>query len=276
MGSPEISHCDMSYVFVYSSYTKGLGMATITVRVDDDTRDALQEKAQDQGVSLSDMVRGLLREAVVPVRSADHLDSFSPDTLPASERQVLALLHRILARVLPADANEVDGDLAYQLKRARVLEEGYTKEYDTEFIGIQKELSPRDCARVMDILDMFRIIDYSIDHLAKEGTPLDAAMAEDLRYQGFDLNDALEGQMAEYVRFLVEGGRWTERLQFIQATNGGNSHMSTLDLYLRMLAEYRRIKDGRRRLDLTDYLLGADELQRLALSMTHPSHRPGR
>lgn len=128
----------------------------------------------------------------------------------------------------------------------------------------------------MDILDMSRIIDYSVDHLAQEGNLIDAAMAEGLCYQGFALNDALEWQMAEYVRFPVKGGRWTERLEFIEATNGGNSLMSTLDLYFRMLAEYRRIKDGRRRLDLTDYLLSTAELQQLALSMIHPSHRPGR
>ena len=87
------------------------------------------------------------------------------------DRQVLSLLHRILARVLPEDANDVDGDLEYQLKRAKILEEGFAGEYWLEVAGFSTELSKRDCGRVSDILQMFRIITFSIDHLQNDGTP---------------------------------------------------------------------------------------------------------
>jgi uncharacterized protein YfbU (UPF0304 family) len=249
-------------------------MATLTVRVDDDTRDALQEKAQNEGLTLSDLIRGLLLEAVVPVREeVGYVDGYSPDSLDPKDRQMFSLLHRILARVLPEDANDSDGDAAYQLERARVLEAGYTLEYNMEFYGIQNELSPRDCARVMDILDMFRTIDDSIARLAEDGTPIGAEIAEDLRYRGFDHNRPLEAQMAMYVRYMVENERWEERRDFVLGRESGNSHMPTLDLYLRMLSEYRRLMDSRPRFPGSAYLLSEDELQRIAAEMTHPANR---
>ena len=253
-------------------------MASITVRIDDETRDALDEMARLEGVSLSDFVRGLLREAVVPViddeagRQGDGSEN-TPDSLSTQERQTLSLLHRILARVLPEDSNDVDGDPAYQLERAKVLEAGYVNEYGTEFAGIQEELSRRDCARVMDILDMFRIVEYSVSELATAEEPLDPSVISRLQFRGFDHNDSLEGKMADYVEFLIDSGRWTEREEFVKGPRHGNSHMQVLSVYLRMLTEYRRIGERRRKTSRTEYLLSASELSQIAESSIHPSRR---
>ena len=47
-----------------------------------------------------------------------------------------------------------------------------------------------------------------------------------------------------------------------------------LDTYLRMLAEYRRIMDSRKRgFGRLDYLLSLEELERIADARVHPSHR---
>jgi len=47
-----------------------------------------------------------------------------------------------------------------------------------------------------------------------------------------------------------------------------------LDTYMRMLAEYRRVMDGRQRgFDRYDYLLTLDELQQIAEARVHPSNR---
>lgn len=252
-------------------------MATITVRVDDAIRDALDEMAHDQGVKLSDLIRGLLQEAVIRIPASEERSredpSETPDNLSSMDRQTLALLHRILARVLPEDANDTDGDPAYQLERARVLEAGYAREYTTEFAGIDEELTRRDCERVMDILDMFRIIDYSVDHLRGESIPLDDDIVSRLQYLGFDHNDALEGKMADYVEYLIDKNRWAERRAFVKGPSNGNSHMSTFGLYGRMLTEYRRITERRQRASRTDYLLGIDDLKLLADATIHPSHR---
>lgn len=252
-------------------------MAVLNIRVDDHVRDQLKELADVEGVTLSEYVRDLIMEAVVPVyeREVKHGDEPAPESLRIIDRQVLSLLHRILARVLPEEANDVDGDVDYQLMRAKLLEEGFTGEYWFETAGFRTELSKRDCGRVLDILDMFRIITYSIDHLAKEGLPVEKELVSQLEFRGFDHNDALESHMADYVEFVMRDDRWTELKPQLERNDNGNSHHRTLDTYLRMLAEYRRIMDSRERGNFrpTDYLLSSEELQQIADGRVHPSNR---
>jgi uncharacterized protein YfbU (UPF0304 family) len=251
-------------------------VAVLNIRVDDRVRDRLKEMADDEGVTLSEFVRDLVMEAVVPVyeREVKHGDEPAQESLRIIDRQMLSLLHRILARVLPKDANGVDGDLDYQLMRAGILEAGYTGEYWYETAGFSTELSKRDCDRVSDVLQMFRIITYSIEQLEKEKTPVDEGLAHELEFKGFDHNDALEGHMANYVDFLMREDRWTELKPQLERTDHGNSHHRMLDTYLRMLAEYRRVMDGRERgYSPVDYLLSQDELERIAAARVHPSNR---
>lgn len=125
-------------------------------------------------------------EAIVPVYEADvdHGDQPAPDTMRLADRQVLSMLHRILASVLPEDANDVDGDKAYQLERAEVLESGFTGEYWQEVAGFRTELSKRDCGRVMDILDMFRVITFSINKLEEQGVSVSEKLQRELEFKG--------------------------------------------------------------------------------------------
>lgn len=252
-------------------------MAVLNIRVDDRVRDQLKELADGHGVTTSEYVRDLLMEALVPVfeREVKHGDEPPAESMRIVDRQVLSLLHRILGRVLPEDANDVDGDLEYQLMRAKILEEGYAGEYWYETAGFRTELSKRDCSRVSDILQMFRITTYSISHLESEGTPVAEKLAHQLEFRGFDHNDALEGHMASYVEFLMrDGERWTELQPHLERNDRGNSHMPMLDTYLRMLSEFRRIMDGRERgVSRLDYLLSLGELERIADARVHPSHR---
>lgn len=252
-------------------------MAVLNIRVEDRVRDQLRNLADDQGVSLSEYVRGLLMEAVVPVfaREVKHGEEPPAQSMRIIDRQVLSLLHRVLARVLPEDANDVDGDLEYQLRRANILEEGYTGEYWYETAGFRTELSKRDCDRVSDILQMFRIITYSMDRLAKDGIPISEDLAYQLAFQGFDHNDSLEGHMASYVDFLMsDGEHWTELKPQLERADNGNSHSPELATYLRMLVEYRQIMDSRERgSGDRGYLLSEDELEQIADAQVHPSNR---
>ncbi len=257
-------------------------MAVLNIRVDDRVRDQLKELADDEGVTLSEFVRDRLMESVVPVYDDEvegaprRSEEPAPESMRLFERQVLSTLHRILARVLPEHANDVDGDPDYQLMRARILEDGFTSEYSYEVAGFRTELSRRDCRRVIDILQMFRILTYSITHLEKEGTPVDEELARALEFQGFDFNDSLEGHMDDYVKFQMRAGdRWTELRPQMERTDGGNSHWPMLDTYMRMLSEYRRIMDGRDRgsFERLDYLLSAEELQQIRDARIHPSRR---
>ncbi len=253
-------------------------MVTINVRVDDQVRDALKDLADAEGVTLSEYIRDLLREAVFPLaHSTDsqfrHGDEPAPETLSFMERKTLSMLHRILGHVLPEDANGVDGDNEYQMRCASMLEEGFTGEYGKEVAGFATELSKRDSRRVTDILQMFRVINSSISEIGKSETPIASDLVEQLAYQGFDYNDALEGQMASYVQHLLASGRWSELKPAVAASDDGNSHMKMLEVYMRMLAEYRRIMASREGYSREEYLLSAKELVAISGAQIHPSRR---
>ncbi|MCA0297101.1 MAG: YfbU family protein [Actinobacteria bacterium] len=251
-------------------------MAVLNVRVDDHIRDQLRALADAEGVTLSEYVRDLVLAAVVPVYQPDprHGDEPPPESMRTIDRQVLSLLHRILARVLPEDANREDGDLEYQLERAAILEEGFAGEYWLEVAGFRTELSSRQCSRVSDILQMFRIITFSIDHQRAKGTPVGEGLASQLEFRGFDHNDPLEGHMASYVAYQMKNDAWSELRPQVERHDRGNSHSRMLDVYARMLAEYRRVMDGRKRgFGRHDYLLTPDELRQIADARVHPSNR---
>lgn len=249
-------------------------MAVLNIRVEDWVRDQLKELADAEGITLSEYVRDLAMAVVVPVRQREHGDELAPETMRITDRQVLSLLHRILARVLPENANDDDGNPKDQLERARVIESGFTNEYWREVAGFSTELSKRDCGRVLDILDMFRAITFSIKRLGKQGITVDEDAAYGLEFRGFDHNDGLEQHMASYVEYLMADGRWSELQPQVKRHDDGNSHHRMLDIYMRMLAEYRRILAGRSRgFDPDDLLLSKDELQQVAEARVHPANR---
>lgn len=253
-------------------------MAVLNVRVSDEVRDQLKVLADDHGVTLSEYVRDLLLAEVQPVRqtqqAGDAEDQPAPESLSSIDRKTLSLLHRILARVLPEDANDVDSGRAYQLERAEILEEGFTGEYRWEMAGFRTELSRRDCDLVTDILQMFRIITFSIQHLQTEGQELSRRLVAQLQFDGFDHNDPLEAHMAAYARYQMrDEDAWIELRPQLEQTDNGNSHMPTLAAYQRMLATYRRLINDRNATRRTLHLLTADELQQIADASIHPSHR---
>lgn len=251
-------------------------MAVLNVRVEDRIRDQVKELADAEGVTVSEYVRGLIMAAIVPVyeRPLDHGGEAAPETMRLADRQALSLLHRILARVLPADASDTDGDRDYQLDRARVIEAGFTGEYWREVAGFRTELSKRDCGRVLDILDMFRAITFSLTKLEEQGVGVDEDLASKLKFQGFDHNDGLEGHMASYVKYLMSDGRWAELEPQVKNNDDGNSHHRALDIYLRMLAEHRRIMGSRDRGgERDDNFLSDEELGLIAAARVHPSNR---
>jgi uncharacterized protein YfbU (UPF0304 family) len=249
-------------------------MASITVRISDETRDALQAKADQEHQTLSDFIRERLQDAVFNFRETDDTKGLEPDSMSAIDRHTLSLLHRILGRVLPEGANDVDGNTDYQLERAKVLESGFTNEYATEFAGLYPELGARHCEFVKDVLDMFRITLYSFTELHKNGVEVDDQLRDALTFRGFDHNDHLEGQMSDYVRYLVENGKWEEQSEFVLGSGHGNSHSRMIDVYSRMLSEYREVKQSRpQRSGPKSYLFNKEALERLAAARIHPSNR---
>ena len=251
-------------------------MATITIRIDDELRDALAEKADEERVTLSEYVRDRLQDSIARVSEDGDRSSegYAPTTLSEKDRHVFALLHRILGRVLPEDANYVDGDREHQLELATVLERGFTQEYWLEFAGIRDELSIHDCKFVMDVLDLFRVTLHSMEHLREAGVEVDDQLEFELTYRGFDHNDRREGQMSDYVKHLIASERWEEHAPFVTGPNKGNSHHRMIDTYSRMLSTYRQITQRRQSgAGRGTYFLSLEQLQELAASRVHPSNR---
>ncbi|WP_341359621.1 YfbU family protein [Georgenia sp. M64] len=237
------------------------------------------------GLSLSDLVRTTLenlllrRDDASPGRTTE----VAPRSLSPYERQMLALQHRILAHVMPADHADaptedcarVEGDPAYQRERAQILEGGYVSEYRDVFISTEPELPASESNFVMDLLDMFRVITFSIQRLRGAGTEVDEELERRLQFHGFDIQKPDEARLLDYVRHLVDEDRWPEILPLLGREHDyGNSHHPTRATYDRLLTEYNTIRDERgfsTRID--SCLLSFEELQRLGVAYVHPSNR---
>jgi uncharacterized protein YfbU (UPF0304 family) len=244
-------------------------MPTITLRVDDQTKDDLDALARSRGTTITDLLRPLVDE--LTGRATERPGAY-PVHLSPVERRILSLQHEILGKLDP------DLEQHHRL-RSEALDAGYAAEYAEEFAGIEPGLTARDCELVQDILDMFRILKASTDKLGSAavasfgkhaGTPL--------AFHGFDANDPVEGRMLGYARYLLETDRWTDLAAYFDQNDGGNSHRRTLPAYRRMLEAYEplfRAKTEGRGFGPDQYLFSADELAAVARAAIHPDNRQG-
>lgn len=235
-------------------------MATLTLRVSDETREELEALAQSKGTTVSALLRDQIDQLLgrdVEMRRGD-----VPQSLTMTERLLLANQSRILAALDPDEAD-------YYARRSETLEEGYAGEYGDVFAAVGPELTRTECALVWDLLDMFRVLSASIEALS----PADRAVLGEeridrLQFQGFDISDELEGRLLSYVQYLVRGRRWSEvgpRLEEIG--DDGNSHHRCLPFYRLLLDTYRPIITARaksRGYSLDAYRLDLEELIELA------------
>lgn len=208
-------------------------MATISLRLEEPLRLEVEDLARSQDVSVSE----LIRQAIEARLGRDVGRNWSaPRSMSKQDRHLLALLHEILERLVPDDAE-------YHRSRVDVLNRGFTGEYGGEFTAVEGELSLSNCKLVWDILDMFRVIQASVADVGIERVRLLDQHAEAaLTFRGFDGNDELEGQMLAYSQYLVAHGRWTDLAKyFSDEADRGNSHFPTLNVYQRMLEVYRPI-----------------------------------
>lgn len=244
----------------------GTEMATLTIRVDDSTRDDLEALAATHGTNLS----ALLREQIDVLlgRGVQMKREDVPRALTMTERLILARLHEVLGRL-------DDEEHEYHQQMAEVLTAGYAGEYDRVFGEVDPELSRSDCALVWEILDMFRILRASLSALdAGQRASLGADTEDRLRFMGFDLNDSLEGRLLYYVRHLVSTDRWSEiRPRLKEIGDDGDAHHPCLPSYQRMLDAYEPILSVRRAdrgHGVGAYHLGVPELRAVAEAWAYP------
>lgn len=217
-------------------------MATVTIRIDDETRDRIAEEAAARGVNVSTYIRETLElhlSMEAPEGEGGRPDTNAPLGLTEYQRKVLQMLHRItLAAQGDLDKGYYSPDSEVQM--IKMLEGGYSAEYPREFADILGGMSMAECEQVWDVLDMFRVIGSSVkEHGGWDKLGIRGAERYGT-FQGFDLNDSVESRMLDYARYLLKSGRWTEQEEvFGQENDYGNSHASMLSRYRSMLREFK-------------------------------------
>lgn len=241
-------------------------MKTITLRVPDDLRTLIAEAAEANGQSQSDYMRQAIEihvKRVDPKR--DRQPAEKNTTLTSYERASLILQHQA---VLAAQGHlpEESYDTKWHERAIEVLERGYEGEYPQLFPGHTETLTAYDCELVWDILDMFRVIHFSVEALGKNGR--DAIGVENAEwfgtFKGFDYQRERENQMASYTEYLVRSGRWTEQEELVK--KGMNSHRQMLPTYQSMLGAFKPLWREAARGGGRSYL-GSQDLRKILLAV---------
>ena len=219
-------------------------MAQLTVRLDDQIREAFDELARTRGLSASDLTRALIDDALGRGGERPSVGP-TPGAMTATQRRLLLLQHEVLARLAEQDDYVGEQDADYHRRMVKVLDGGFVEEYGTMFVSMEPELSRRESDLVHDILAMFHILQFSLGELDEQER---ATLGEDaeraLTFSGFDFNDALESRLHSYAKYLIEDGRYPSMaVHFDDRHEGGNSHSRVLPAYERMLSVWRPLRD---------------------------------
>lgn len=241
-------------------------MATMTLRVDDELKERLEDAAATMGVSVSELVRRQLEVLLGETEhrgltGAERGEGMTPVSLRSVDRKILSMLHDIMDKI--GDDEVEDG---YHKVQAKVLRYGYVGEYAEEFADIDPELSRQDCEFVWDLLDLFRVLGANIRRLSPEDrAALGDGVVRDLTFSGLDANNTRELSLLVYARHLIEQGKWEELAHhFGDAADRGNSHTQMLPEYQRMLAVYTPIFKSKIRLSVGGLNFTLDELRSIA------------
>lgn len=156
--------------------------------------------------------------------------------LSKKERLNLANQFKILEALYPEQAEDY-------ARQRRAFELGFALHYSDAFEGMDEETSAEECREVLDILDMFVVMQRAFESLGRPGT----VDPEDLKFRGFDGNN--ETKQYLYVRYLFDLGRY-ESLHGQGHFDDLNSHAPMLPQYCGMLETWRSISvEKRYRLD---------------------------
>lgn len=216
-------------------------MKSITIRVPDDLAKLIVGESATKNQTQSEFIREVL-ESNVGQTSEKQRQQRNDRDVPISpvERKILALGYLNLLAAhgkLPDQLFDADS-----FKHAvTALEYGYAGEYSA-ILGTDTELTYEECKLAWDILDMFRVLLFSVRELGPDGwKKIGVIDAEHVgTFQGFDYQLDTESRLAGYVDYLVDTGRWEEQKEFVKR-NGGNSHREMLPTYRAMLATFNPI-----------------------------------
>lgn len=225
---------DVHSFYVCHTVIQEEDVATISVRVEDDLKEVVEEAAAAVGRSTSEWTRDVIRTQL----GFDVTDRDVPRSLPKRDRRILALLHQLLES---AAGDEYEA--GYHHRMAEVLEHGFTIEYTDAFMAVDDELPVEECLLLFDIFDMFTALERSVESVGLDAVrALDEHAEHALRFRGFDFNDRREGRLATFAKYVISTDRWTNMAVYFDPGHGhGNSHSPVLASYLRMLAVFKPI-----------------------------------
>jgi uncharacterized protein YfbU (UPF0304 family) len=146
--------------------------------------------------------------------------------LTKKERLAFIYQLRILEALYPDEATDF-------VHKRTALEDGYALHYEWLTENLSDDMSEEECREVLDILDMYRAITFSLGKL-DENDPLRKHRLA--KFHGFDGNN--EGQLMAYVRyFIMDLDRYDELKE--GKLPSFNSHTPMLNTYQKMLGVWR-------------------------------------
>jgi uncharacterized protein YfbU (UPF0304 family) len=171
----------------------------------------------------------------------------------AGERLIIVNQFRLL-ELLEKDKDSV----AHYREMRKIVERGYSLSYHEVTENLWTEMPETECREVMDILDMFRVLKFSVDALDdKSGIDM-----QKVRFGGFDGNN--ESSYLGYAKFLTqEQGRWEELKDEVK-----NSHSHRLGLYRPMLKKWRELT--------ADQLLSSELSKEQVVEILEAPYKQGR
>lgn len=115
------------------------------------------------------------------------------------------------------------------------LENGYALHYSWMAEHISNEMSESECRQVLDILDMYRAISFSLSKLPDSDSLKTSRLAI---FPGFDGNN--EGAQMSYARYFI-----VDLERYAELNSSGyprfNSHTPMLSIYEDMLSRWRSL-----------------------------------
>lgn len=199
-------------------------MATVSFRISDELKRELDELSAEKGYHLSKLFRKAIEDLRDAMRHGPDGGTFD---LSLKERLLLANQYRILELLDPDHA-------AKHADNRQILAGAVETHYVTLLEDFSNAINLEVSREVMDILAMFSRLRLSYEHLDGANTLDQHAIA----FSGF--HPQFEHEMLSYAQFYMKKlgrHRWLSD----GVGDGLESSMPMLDIYRRMLAEWKAI-----------------------------------
>lgn len=149
------------------------------------------------------------------------------------ERLTLINQFEILKSLNPEESS-------YYEEKIEILQEGYEFHYDEIFGSLSKELPEEDSRFVLDILNMYRDINFSKSKFTEEQFGEISELFT--HYRGFDYNDDYEVSLGFYAKFFIKKLKRFQELIEDPEFEDYNSHSLMVSTYTRYLENYKELK----------------------------------